>query len=129
MLAVVGLKEKSSRKQMKKYFWLVVVINCLFEVGVNFIGLLQPTGWLYQLVYGIVFAINPFGWLLAGLKWPGSMYDVLLTHAVIVGGSVACICLAGFLREQPVRFFRILGTLLLSAYVLLGIFSFVASVF
>lgn len=113
---------------MKKYFLLAVVINCLFEVGVSAKSLLPSTGWLYQLVYGMIFAVNPFGWLLAGLKWPGSFYDVLLTHVVIIGLSVACICVAGFLRERSEKIFRISGTLMLSVYALLGLFSFVISV-
>lgn len=97
-------------------------------MGVNFVGLVSSTGRLYQLICGMTFAVNPFGWLLAGLKWPGSMYDVLLTHTVIIGLSAACICVAGFLRERSEKIFRISGTFMLSVYVLLGLFSFVISV-
>ena len=113
---------------MKKYFLLALVVNCLFEIGVQVESLVSSTGRLYQFICGMTFAVNPFGWLLAGLKWPGSMSDVLLTHTVIIGLSVACICVAGFLRERSEKIFRISGTLMLSVYVLLGLFSFVISV-
>lgn len=124
-MSVNYLNENSKKEQMKKYFLLAIILNCVFELVGNFKGLLPSTGWLYDAAFRITFAVNPFGWLLKVIDGVTNINEILFMHALVVILSISWICMAGFLRGRSMKIFRIVGTVMLSIYVLLGCFSFI----
>lgn len=90
---------------MKKYFWSAVVINCLFEVGVNFVGLVSSTGRLYQLICGMTFAVNPLAGCWQALNGLEACMMCCLRIQLLLGLVLRVYALQAFCENDLRKFF------------------------